>query len=88
MKCMHEEHGQRACALMNVMRAPDGISDSREKVSVSLTASTGTNDESCDGGRWGIIIDIGGAMSIIIDDYIMLFGRIVEQSISSSIECT
>ena len=67
MKCMHKEHGQRACTLMDVTRAADGISDSREKVSVSLTTSAGTNDESCAGG-WGTMIDIGGAMSIIIDD--------------------
>ena len=52
---------------MDVMRAADGISDSGKKVSVLLTASAGTDDASCAGG-WRTVIDIGGAMSIIIDD--------------------
>ena len=59
-------------AAMDVTRAAAGVSDSREKVSVSLTSSAGTNDESCAGG-WGTMIDIGGAMSIIGVDCIMLF---------------
>ena len=75
-----EAHGQRAwrtnkehCrwipeedenALMDGVRAAAGVSDRGEKVSVSLTASAGTDDESCAGG-WGTMIDIGGAMPII-----------------------
>ena len=57
---------------MDVVRAATGISDSGEKVSVSLTVSTGMDDESCAGG-WGTMIGIGGAMSIIGVDCIMLF---------------
>ena len=57
---------------MDVVRADPRVSDSGEKVSVSLTASAGMNDESCAGG-WGAMIDIGGAMSVIVDDCIMLF---------------
>ena len=37
-------------ASMDVVRAAAGVSDSGEKVSVSLTASAGTDDESCAGG--------------------------------------
>ena len=55
---------------MDIVRAADGVSDSGEKVSVSLTASAGTDDKSCAGG-WGIMVDIGGAMSIIVDDCII-----------------
>ena len=60
---------------MDVVRAAAGVSDSGEKVSVSLEASAGTDDESCVGG-WGTMIDIGGATSSIVDDctIIMLFG--------------
>ena len=72
-------------AAMDVVRAAAGVSDSGEKVSVSLTASAGTDDESCAGG-WGTMIDIGGAMSIIGVDCIMLFSRIEEQCTSSSVE--
>ena len=59
---------------MYIVRAAAGVSDSGEEVSVSLAASAGTDDESCAGG-WGTMIDIGGAMSIIVDDCItiMLF---------------
>ena len=39
--------------------------------SVSLTSSVGTDDESCAGG-WGAMIDIGGAMSIIVDGCIII----------------
>ena len=39
------------------MRAAAGVSDSGDKVSVSLEASAGTDDESCVGG-WGPMIDI------------------------------
>ena len=70
---------------MDIVRAATGVSDSGEKVSVSLTASAGTDDESCAGG-WGTMIDIGGAMSIIGVDCIMLFSRIEEQCTSSSVE--
>ena len=56
---------------MDVVRAAAGVSDSGEKVSVSLTASAGTDDESCAGG-WVTMIDIGGAMSIIADDCIII----------------
>ena len=55
---------------MDVMRAAAGASDNGEKVSVSLTASSGTDDESCASG-WGTMIDIVGAMSIIVDDCIV-----------------
>ena len=58
---------------MAVVRAAAGVSDSGYKVSVSLAASAGTDDESCAGG-WGTMVDIGGVMSIIgVDDCIMLF---------------
>ena len=62
------------CVIESGAGAAAGFSDSREKVTVSLTASAGTDDEFCAGG-WGIMIDIGGAMSIFIDDCvgIMLF---------------
>ena len=74
---------------MDVVMAAAGVSNSREKVLVSPTASAGTDDESCAGG-WGTMIDIGGTMSIIVDDciIIMLFSRIEEQCTSSSVECT
>ena len=39
-------------ASMDVMRAAAGVSNSGEKASVSLTASAGTDNESCV-GRWG-----------------------------------
>ena len=57
---------------MDIVRVAAGVSNSGENVSVSLTASAGTGDESCAGG-WGTMIDIGGAMSIIGVDCIMLF---------------
>ena len=63
---------------MDIVRADAGISDIGRKVSVSLPASACTDDESCAGG-WGSMIDIGGAMSIIVDGCIMFFGRIEEQ---------
>ena len=58
-------------ASMDVVRAAASVSDSGEKMSVSLTASAGTDDASCAGG-WGAMIDIGGAMSIIVDDCISI----------------
>ena len=68
------------------MRAAAGVSDSGDKVSVSLEASAGTDDESCVGG-WGPMIDIGRAMSIIVNDCVMLFSRIEEQCTDSFVEC-
>eukprot|EP00592_Proboscia_alata_P018877 CAMPEP_0194420692 /NCGR_PEP_ID=MMETSP0176-20130528/19984_1 /TAXON_ID=216777 /ORGANISM="Proboscia alata, Strain PI-D3" /LENGTH=108 /DNA_ID=CAMNT_0039228455 /DNA_START=329 /DNA_END=655 /DNA_ORIENTATION=- len=59
-------------ASMDAVRAAAGISGSGEKVSVSLIASIGMDNESCAGGM-RTMIDIGGAMSIIGVDCIMLF---------------
>ena len=56
---------------MDVMRAAACVSGSGEKVSVSLTASAGTDNESC-AGEWGTMIDIRGAMSIIVDNCIII----------------
>ena len=42
---------------MDVVRVAAGVSDTGEKVSVSLTASAGTDNESCAGG-WGTMVDI------------------------------
>ena len=58
---------------MDVVRVAADVSDSGErKVSVPLTASACTDDESCAGG-WGTMIDTKGAMSIIVDNLFMLF---------------
>ena len=62
---------------MDIVRAAAGVSESREKVSVSLTTSAGMDDESCAGG-WGSMVDTRGAMSIIVDDCTMFFSRIEE----------
>ena len=61
-------------ASMDITRVADGVSDSGEKMAVPLTAFASTDDESCAGG-WGAMIDIGGAVSIIVDGciFIMLF---------------
>ena len=57
---------------MDIVRVAAGVSDSVEKVSVSLTASAGMDDESCAGGWGTMMIDIGGAMSIIVGDCIII----------------
>ena len=57
---------------MDVVGAAAGVFHSGQKVSLSLSACERMDDESCAGG-WGAMIDIGGAMSIIGVDCIMLF---------------
>ena len=56
---------------MDIVRAVDGVSDSGQKVSLSLSACKRTDDESCAGG-WVSMIDTGGAMSIIVGLYYVL----------------
>ena len=77
-----EEHGQWMMeedgnASMDIVRVVAGVFDSRDKAAVSLSASVYMDNESCAGG-WESVIDIGGAMSIIVDGYIMFFSRIEE----------
>ena len=51
-------------ASINVVRTAYGVSDSGQKVSLSLSACNRTDDESC-AGEWGSMIDNGGEMSIM-----------------------
>ena len=65
-------------ASIDIVRVAAGVSDSGQKVSLSLSAYKHTDNESCAGG-WGSMIDIEGAMAIIVDSCIMFFSRIEEQ---------
>ena len=77
-------------ASMDAVRAAAGVSYSVQKVSLSLSACKCMDNESCAGG-WGSTIDIGGAMFIIVEDWMMILCSLVElkrQEGSSSIEYT
>ena len=63
---------------MGIVRVAAGVSDSGQKVPLSLSACKCMADESY-AGRWVSMIDIRQAISIIVDGCTMFFSRIEEQ---------